>query len=191
LATNPAMGERSDGRLYSRITRRCVVLLKHIRAGRTFDLVEIAREIPGEDYPEFRIRRGNQPVQIKSDRIRDYLSYLVDLGFIQSSGSQYTLRNFTKPSADGQWAQILADSGREHLSSMLGISPNNLPSHLESIRQRLHEEHRVPTIAAVLGETGIEGIRREEVFRWSLNLYTDGDATPLEIRQYSHIATKA
>ena len=35
----PALGERPDGRLYSRITRRCVAILKHVRADRTFDLI--------------------------------------------------------------------------------------------------------------------------------------------------------
>lgn len=186
----PALGERPDGRLYSRITRRCVAILKHVRAGRTFDLITVAREVANEAYPEFLVTRDDELRPIGPERIRDYLSYLVDLDLIQGSGGQYRL-NFVKPSRDPEWAQALSDTAREHLSPFLNVSTANVPDKLEAIRSKSHKLLRVPTIAAVVAETGIEGARRLEMFRWSLYLYTDGDACPLEIRQYPHIGSKA
>lgn len=184
-----ALGERPDGRLYSRITRRCVALLKHIRGGRRFDLIEVAREAQAEGYPEFLIRRGPRMSQMSAERIRDYLSYIVELQMIQTSEGQYAL-NVTKPSTDEHWAQTLSDNAREHLSKMLEVPVAQLPRHLEQMRQKLHKNLRVPTMAAIVAETGIEGTRREETFRWSLYLYTDGDATPIEIRRYPHLVPK-
>lgn len=185
------MGEKPDGRLYSRITRRCVVLLKHIKEGRKFDLIEVAREVQENNYAEFLIRRGSQFTQIKADRIRDYLSYLVELQILRLSGKQYSL-DFTKPSpsTDEHWAQTLSDTARKHLAKTLDIKATELPNHLDKIRKELHQKNRVPTVSAVIGETELEGARKEEVFRWSLYLYTDGDASPLEIRQYAHFVSK-
>src|SRR5215208_1179718 len=163
--------ERPDGRPYPRITRRCVVLLEHITTGRTFNLVEMAREVREKDYPEFRIRRENQFVQIKAERIRDYLSYLKELNFIQASGNHYTLQSFEAPSSDESWVQTLADTAQISLAEkLLGDgspnSVNKLPDHLEGIRKNLHEDYRVPTVAAVIRKTGVTGTRDEEVLRW-------------------------
>jgi len=188
--TEEAMGKKPDGRLYSRIMRRCVVLLKHIRVGRQFDLTEVAEEVHDAEYPEFSTRRELKSAQIKPERVRDYLSYLVDLEVLHSAGKQHTL-NFKKPSTDEHWAQALSDIARVHLSKMLGTQTGKLPSRLEDIRKGLHEKGRVPTVAAVIREGGIESNRREEEFRWSLYLYTDGDASPVEIRQYPHLIPKS
>jgi len=182
--------ERSDGRLYSRILRRCVALLKHINPSRKFDLIEMAREVQEQGYPEFHTRRENQLTQIRADRIRDYLSYLVDLQVIQASEKQYCL-NFKKPATDGHWAQVLSDIAREHLARILVIPIATLQTHLEGICKKLHAEHRVPTVASLIAEVEVESARREEVFRWSLYLFADGDACPFEIRKYPHIVLKA
>lgn len=184
-----AMGARPDGRLYSRIMRRCVALIQHTKRARNFDLIEIAREVQKKEYPEFQTRRGNQFVQVKADRIRAYLSYLVDLRIIQPSESQYSL-NFAKPSKDSVWAQSLSDIAKEHLSKLLDKEPLELERHLETIRTQFHEEGKVPTIAAIVAEAGLDGTRQEEVFRWSLYLYADGDACPYELRQYPHLMRK-
>jgi hypothetical protein len=183
------LGERPDGRLYSRITRRCVVLLRHIKVGRKFELIEVAREINEESYPEFQTFRGGQFVQIRPERIRDYLTYLADLKLIELAEKRYTLK-FAKPSSDGHWAQALSDVAREHLAGLFGTSVSKLPEHLENLRRKLHQKQKVPTVTAILGEAGVEGARSEEVFRWSLYLYTDGDASPFDLRQYPHLVKK-
>jgi hypothetical protein len=183
------MEEKTDGRLYSRVTRRCVAILKHIRAAQRFQLGEIASEIQGAGYPEFLLRKGERFVQMSAGRIGDYLSYLGSLKFIERSGKQYSI-SLTKPTSDAHWAQSLSDAAREQLAKVLNKPPGRLPKTLENKRRKLHRKGRVPTISALLADVGIEGTRLGEMFRWSLYLYTDGDACPFEIRQYPHLVPK-
>lgn len=185
-----AMGEKPDGRLYSRVSRRCVTLLKHIRSGQRFELGEIASEVREADYPEFMLLRAGRLVRMNTFRIRDYLSFLSALGLLKRSDKKYLL-NITKRTTDAHWAQTLSDAAREYLAEQVQEKPSDLPQFLERIRKRLHSNHRVPTISAILGEAGVEGARSEELFRWSLYLYTDGDACPFDVRQYPHIIKKA
>lgn len=192
MAKREALGSRADGRLYSRVTRRSVALLKHLRAGRRFDLIEIAREVHEANYPEFFRTAGREVVPVRAERIRDYLSHLHALGLVVQTDRQYTLdAKFTRPSTDAEWAQYLSDIARGHLASMVEVGPADLPKTLEGYRKKLHAKLRVPTVAAVLAEIGLEGTRNAELFRWSLFLYTDGEACPLEIRQYPHLVPRA
>jgi len=192
MARREALGPRADGRLYSRVTRRSVALLKHLRLGRRFDLIEIAREVHEAAYPEFFRTAGREVVPVRPDRIRDYLSHLHALGLIVQADRQFALEaRFSRPSTDAEWAQYLSDVARGHLAAMMEVSPGDLPKSLEGYRKKLHSKQRVPTVAAVLAEIGLEGTRNAELFRWSLFLYTDGEACPLEIRQYPHLVPRA
>jgi hypothetical protein len=98
---------------------------------------------------------------------------------------------FRKPSSDPEWAQYLSDVARKHLADILNIKAGDLPKRFETEIREMHGQEKVPTLSAVMGALGIEGTRREELFRWSLFLYTDGDACPIEIHRYPHIAPKA
>jgi hypothetical protein len=133
----PAMEPKADGKLYSRVTRRCVALLKHIRQGTSFTLGELAEDVRTEGYPEFQIWRDGKFVQMRSNRIRDYLSYLGALELITRSGREYSLV-LKKPSSDAHWAQALSDAAREHLAKQVSKTPDTLPQFLENARTRLH-----------------------------------------------------
>lgn len=135
------------------------------------------------------MRRDDRLAQISAARIRDYLSYLVELDLLRASEGKYLL-NFSKPSTDQHWAQALSDSARQHLSGALDVPVAQLPRYLDKIRQDILKAMRVPTVAAIVSESGVEGTRREETFRWSLYVYADGDAAPLEIRQSPHLVPK-
>lgn len=185
----PVMKEKPDGRLYARVTRRCVAILRHLRSGDSFELGKMADEIRKSKYLEFEIRRNGELIQTGSGRIADYLSYVHALGLIVRADRLYSL-NFTKPRTDSHWAQSLSDAAREHLAKEIGIKPTDLPDKLEEIRTGLHKQRKVPTLSAVLASVGIEGARKEEFFRWSLHVYADGEACLFELRQFPHLARK-
>lgn len=184
----PALAERGDGRLYARVTRRCVAILKHIPQNRTFSLTHMAESIYKAELPDFYYLSQEGPKQLSPDRILTYLSFLVRLGGLTKTGATYT-GNLPKQATDGQWVQSLADLGRELLADFMACPPADIPDRLERIRARLHRRLTVPRVSSVVIEAGIvPGTRTEEQFRWALYLYTDGPATELDIRHYPHLS---
>lgn len=184
-----ALDEKEDGRLYSLVTRKCVAILKHIRAGRRFVLSEIAAEIFDKNYPEFMRYQGGSLVRVSARRIRDYVSFLVDLKLIVSTDDDRYTVSLTKPSKDAQWAQLLSDHARELMAGSRAITPREFTELLDRTRRKLLRGYKVPTVTAVVDAMGVVGPTAQEEFRWSLYLYADGDASPFEVRRFPHLQT--
>lgn len=176
-----AMDLRPDGRAYSRVTRRCVAIINRIREDRVFTIEEIADEIRKLNLPEFFLSRFNRQMSI--GRFRSYIRYLVDLEVIKQQDDKY-ISNFQRKNTDGQWAQALSDIALLYLGKFLDKKPDDIFDYLDKIRSEFHKESRIPTVDDLVTKIGIIGTRNQEIFRWSLYMYVDGDACPFEIRRY-------
>jgi hypothetical protein len=181
------MDLKPDGRKYSRITRRSVAIITHIEPGTDFTIGEIAHKIHDAKLPEFFLSRFNRQMSIS--RTRAYVRYLVDLGVIAKHGNKYIL-NFRHRSSDGEWAQALSDRALLHLANILEITPNEAPDLLEEQLNKFHANNQLPIVGAIVTSLGIEGARSQEIFKWSLYLFTDGETCPLDIRQYPVLQTR-
>jgi len=175
------MEPRPDGRSYSRITRRSVAVIRYLHTGRVFKVSEIASEIHESKLPEFYLERFKKQMSIA--RTRDYVRYLRDLEAIAEREDGYTLV-FRHRSADGEWAQALSDLALPHLARVLSKAPDEIPDLLESSLKVFYQKEQLPTLHDLASSFGIESGRAEEVFRWSIYIYTDGETCPFDIRHY-------
>ena len=182
------MERRPDGRKYSRIARRSVAIISNTPANRGFTVYELADYVHSLELPEFYLKRFER--QMSAVRMRDYIEYLVDLGVMEQREGKW-VRTFARRSSDGEWAQSLSDLALAHLAAVLNRPPGMTPVLLEDQINKLFADHRVPTLRVVIRELGVQGGRAEEVFKWSLHLYTDGEACPFEVRRYPTISRRA
>jgi len=182
------MDRRPDGRKYSRIARRSVAIISNTPANRGFTVYELADYVHSLELSEFYLKRYER--QMSAVRMRDYVEYLVDLGTMEQREGKW-VRTFTLRSSDGEWAQSLSNLALAHLAAVLNRSPGMTPVLLEDQINELFADHRVPTLRAVIRELGVQGGRAEEVFKWSLYLFTDGEACPFEVRRYPTISRRA
>jgi hypothetical protein len=97
---------------------------------------------------------------------------------------------FEKPHTDDAWAQALADRGQEHLARLLSTKTASVPDRLDAARKRCHREGKVPKLENIATELKVTGARDQELFRWSLYLYTDGDASHFDVRRSPHLVQR-
>ena len=95
------MDTKPDGRQYSRVTRRSITIIKHLRTGRVFDVNEVAAEIEGRTLSDFYVKRFDR--QMSVPRTRLYIRYLTELGAIVEQEEGYA-RNFRHQQSDPEWA---------------------------------------------------------------------------------------
>ena len=179
---------RPDGRMYSRITRRCVAIIGHTPADQGFTIYELADYVSELELPEFYIKRFER--QMSTRRMRDYVEYLADLQVMVQREGKY-IRAFATRSSDGEWAQALSDMALAHLAGMLNRTTNTAPLFLEQEMNRLFRENRVPSVRVMLDELAIQGGRAEELFKWSLYVYADGERCPFDVRRYPVLYRRA
>lgn len=172
---------RPDGRKYSRILRRSVAIIKNLPKNTVLSIVEMAEKIHEKKLPEFYLERFGR--QMSEGRMRDYIRYLREIKVIQAKDNKYFV-SFQNRTGDKQWAQALSDLALPHLAEVVGKTPDALPKYLEKQRNSLLKARRVPTVNAIVASLGIEGGREAEVFKWSLEVYTDGEACPFDIRRH-------
>jgi len=67
------MDRKSDGRMYSRITRRTVAIIIHISQGQEFTINEVAEEVHEKKLPEFYLERFKRQMSISRTRESTYL----------------------------------------------------------------------------------------------------------------------
>ncbi|HUW13304.1 MAG TPA: hypothetical protein VM537_26505 [Anaerolineae bacterium] len=175
------MERKSDGRMYSRITRRSVAIVGQIQRGREYSINEIAAAIEAKELPEFFLERFGK--QMSLPRIRDYVRYLVDLEVLSPTDNKYILALEHKHT-DEDWAQALSDLALLHLAGILRRTAAETIEYFKALLEHLFDERRLPTIEALLTEVDISGGRSEEVFKWSLYVFTDVDNCPFDIRRY-------
>src|SRR5262249_5060509 len=104
------MNFRHDGRKYSRITRKAAQLIDLLRRGSTYKLDDIMSLIQKEGSKEFFIE--HLKMYMSSDRVRDYLRFLVTLGILSETENTFSLKLHSKPTSDAHKVQILADQAR-------------------------------------------------------------------------------
>jgi hypothetical protein len=188
----PALGPRpDDDRLYSRVTRRSVAILKHISPQQSFTLTDMAKEIRDQGFPEFFVARDNIPTLISSERIRDYLNYLGQLDVLVNEDRKYhlnTARITRRLNTDAKWVERLSLVAREHLSTILPVeSPTEVPDFIQDFLNNRHGAKQIPTVASFVDAVETNNARGEEILRWSLYMYTDGAGCEFDIRQFPHL----
>jgi len=181
------MDAKPDGRMYARITQRSVAIISHIQPKRIFSLSEIAEEIYNKKLPEFYLKRFNRQMSIS--RTRAYVRFLHEIGAIESRDDKYELV-FRHRDTDGEWAQALSDLALVHLSKLLNKPPQDVPEYLEAKIEDFYRNRSLPTLERLAMVLDIGGGRAEEVFKWSIYLYTDGEACPFDIRHYPVLLKK-
>ena len=174
--------------MYSRITRRCVAIIGRTPANRGFTIYELADYVSELELPEFYIKRFER--QMSTRRMRYYVEYLADLKVMEQREGKYT-RTFSRRSSDGEWAQALSNLALAHLADMLNRTTDTAPLFLEQEMNRLFRESRVPSVRVMLDELGIQGGRAEELFKWSLYVYADGETCPFDVRRYPVLYRRA
>jgi hypothetical protein len=177
-----SMGPKPDGKKkYSRLTRRCVAILKHLPNTESFDLNSVAKDFPAMSYKEFLINIDKRR-PLRPSTIRAYLAFLEKLKLVQKEkdGAQYSLA-ISKPTTDSHWAQVLSDYAREYSASLVHSSAANLPDFLQEKILSLYKSAHPPTLGEIMKSLEFEGPKQEETFRWCLYLYLDGDAVQFEL----------
>ena len=175
------MEEKEDGRMYSRIMRRCVAVINHLNQGETFSINDIASEIHDKKLPEFYLERFNRQMSVM--RTKDYIRYLVEIDVVSRDGDKYYLK-FQHKTRDEEWAQELSDLALLHLAKALKKSPPEVVEYLEDLRNDFHSKSQLPTLDEIAEKSEISGNREQEYFRWSLYMFADVDTSPFDIRRY-------
>lgn len=175
------MEPRADGRMYSRITRRTVAIIKQISPGRQFTIKEIADEVHSSKLPEFYLERFKR--QMSTSRTRDYVRYLRHLDLIKEQENKYVLQ-FAHRQTDQEWAQALSDAALLHLARILDKDPVQIPDLLTKYINKFFKQRRVTTVDAIVADIGIESESKQELFKWSLFMFTDGEKAAFDIRRF-------
>ena len=175
------MDTKPDGRQYSRVTRRSIAIIKHLRTGRVFDVNEVAAEIEGRTLSDFYVKRFDR--QMSVPRTRLYIRYLTELGAIVEQEEGYA-RNFRHQQSDPEWAQAFSDLALQHLARLLGAEPQETASLLEERILSFHARAQLPTLDALAASFGIRRGRALEAFKWTMYMYMDGATCPFDLRAY-------
>lgn len=179
---------KPDGRMYSRITRRSVAIIKSLTLGKSTNLNDLVDEIILQNLPEFFLKRFNR--QISESRLRDYLRFLRDINVFHEVDNKYVLR-FRHRNTDREWAQGLSDQGLLFLSKLLEKTPGETPEIIKNHLLNFHKSEVLPSLEGLSSQIGIVGGgRKEEIFKWAMYLYTDGEACPLDIRHFPVLVFK-
>lgn len=182
------LGEKSDGKMYSKVLRRCVMITDTLNKNKSFTLREVASDINvKKTFTEFFISRTEK--QMSTNRILDYLRYLSYLKVIVKSDDENNLYslNYSKPSKAEDWIQQFSDIAFEHLC---GIVNKNQTDFLLAVRKsvkKAYKEERVPTVNWLISEFDIESGRTSEIFKWSLYIFMDSPLCPFEIKRIPYI----
>ncbi len=180
--------ERADGRMYSRILRRAVAIVRSVPSSKAFALSEIAELVIKRKLPDFHLTRFDR--QISVDRMRDYIRYVRDLGVILDEDTQYRVKELPNYKTAQEYAQVFSDLALEHLSKLIQKPTPKIPSLLADSSDELLRSKRVPTINSIADNLKIESGRQRELFRWSLYLYADGETSNIEVHRYPIISRK-
>lgn len=187
------LGEKADGRRYSRTLRRISAILVHMKPGKHYERPDLAEDISKANYPEFSYRASSGVRYLSRGGVRRYASFAEMLGVLKQAGKGRVTRDpsFGMPATDGAWAQYLADRAKPLLSSMLKLrSAASVEAALEKHRKALHRQCITPTLDQLCVRCGIVAANEQERFRWALSLLTDGPLSRLDIRRYPHLCTK-
>lgn len=182
-----SMGPKPDGKKkYSRLTRRCVAILRHVPGTEPFDLNAVAKSFPSANYKEFLINPDDIDKRrpLKPGTIRTYLAFLERLKLIEKTedGTQHRWAvGVKRPASDAHWAQLLSDHAREHAASLVHKSAADFPDFLQQKIRELYRSAHPPTLEGIMKMLNFEGPKQEETFRWCLYLYLDGVAAQLEL----------
>ncbi|MHA1280558.1 MAG: hypothetical protein ACTSQ8_25655 [Candidatus Helarchaeota archaeon] len=181
------MNEKDDGRLYSRIMRRSIVIINLLDLDQVYTLDEIAGRVHKEAPKEFYLERFKRQMSIS--RTKDYVRYLFDLQVIDRKDDKYIL-NFQHRTNDDDWAQSLSDLAFPHLAKLLKITPPEVNQFLTRVRNQSHSEKKLPTLDKIIEQTDISSNREQEYFKWSLYIYADVDTCPFDIRRYPSLVLR-
>lgn len=181
--------ERPDGRMYSRVLRRAVSIVASIPSSKSMQLDEIVELLLKRKLPEFYLMRFKR--QISEARMRDYVRFVRDLGLMKEEAGGYSTRSLPHLKTAEEYAQVFSDLALEHLAKLIPTPPAQVPSALLKAADRLLESKRVPTIDSVAETLNIGSGRQRELFRWSLYIYADGEASKVEVYRYPIISRKA
>jgi hypothetical protein len=185
---NVELKEKPDGRQYSRVLRRIVAIVRTLPKQGTHSLTEMAALIREKELPEFHLKRFER--QISEARVRDYLRYLKDLGALAEVGEGFQL-NFTHPKTGPEYAQVFSDLALEHLGKIMHKQPANVTAEVLSASDKLLRSRQIPTVDQVAAFFHITSAREMELFRWSVFVYTDGEASRFDIHRYPILANKS
>ncbi|RIH64322.1 hypothetical protein D1164_14605 [Mariniphaga sediminis] len=185
------LGEKSDGRKYSRVLRRSVAILDYLNKDRVFSFKEIATEInasKNDKFIEFYNSRTDEQMSVY--RIMDYIRYLEHLkSFVKIENDKYKL-NFNKPNNDSQWIIKLSDQALEHISSTLNLDAAKAIEKLKKIITENFQNNEIPTIDSIIEELNIDTNKSKELIRWSLYVFLDSPICPFELKRNPFIIIK-
>ena len=189
------LGEKPDGRQYARVTRRTVRLLDISRQHGEILISDLAAKASASE--EFHwTRAGGSREPISAGRLRDYVNFARTLGLFVNGSSREAVRVADNTPSGGlvpaeTWAATLSSQALEYLQGPL--REDNIVrarNKLGDTVDHLIEEMRDPTISAIAEYLGIVGGRDQEVFRWAMLLYFDGERCPFELRYHPRVARK-
>ncbi len=103
--------------------------------------------------------------------------------------NQYKL-SFLPKNTDGEWAQKFSDLSWSYLATTIHLTNSQFRDKLETVLETFHKQGQLTRLPEVVDEFEISGGRKEEVFRWALYLYTDGDSCPFDVRHFPVLLKK-
>ena len=171
---------RPDGRKYARITRKSAELIGLLRVGSTYNINEVVKKIEESKSKEFYLSHLKK--YISSNRVRDYLKFLVKLEIMSESDGAFALIISPKPTTDSHKVQVLADKARIYLASLLGVSPADVPQELTTNAISILKKGELSTMDQISKSAGITSKKDEELFRWALYMLLDETGAALSIR---------
>jgi hypothetical protein len=170
---------RSDGRKYARITRKSAELIGLLRRGSSYQLDAIATLIEEQKSREFFLKHLN--TYISSDRVRDYLRFLVALSIITETNGSFSLDLDPKPATDTHKIQLLADRARKFLAAQLKVQLASVSADLQAKSVSILRRGELATLDEIATSAGVSGTRAEEFFRWAIYMLLDDPSSTLSL----------
>lgn len=165
------MKYRPDGRKYARITRKSAEIIGLLRQSGKYTFEDVASIIKEQKAQEFYLKHLDK--YISPSRVRDYLRFLVKLGFLAETAGEFTLELKQNPSSDQHKIQLLADRARIFLAEQLSIQPSELIDRMQKIITSSLKKGQLPTLDVAATSFGLSGNRETEQFRWAIYLLLD------------------
>ncbi|MCP1747537.1 MULTISPECIES: hypothetical protein [Bradyrhizobium] len=170
---------RPDGRKYARITRKSAELITLLRRGNAYELDSIVALIESQKSEEFFLK--NLAAYISSERVREYLRFLVALGVLSEADGAFTLGLNPKPTSDIHKIQLLADRARRFLATQLNVPPASVATDLQTRSGAILRKGELATLDKVAASASVSGNRAEEFFRWAVYMLLDDPGATLSL----------
>ena len=181
--------QRSDGRLYSFVSRRLQVIMQHMPKNTPMSSRDISRLMEKKKVEEMYLKYRDR--YLAPVTIGKYTNLLATYGLLacdQSACERVGDLPEIEDEFDTRWIEVLSGKALKHLAKLLQCRTSEVPGTIKDTWKALTRDGEIPSLKRAAQELGFWENTNAEPFRWSMYVYTDGPRCPLEIRRYPAIS---